>query len=78
MLSSNYLIKRDNCLERHPRQKGILSMCVGQVRQATLNEQAFWLLLRLKSNCTLPWNGKEFGLLAQVRPARIATAQDLR
>ena len=53
-------------------------MRVGVVRQATLNEQAFWLLLRLKSNCTLPWNGKEFGLLAQVRPARIATAQDLR
>ncbi|GEM_PF-5336129 len=25
-------------------------MCVGPVRQATLNEQAFWLLLRLKSN----------------------------
>jgi hypothetical protein len=34
--------------------KAFLSMCVGLVRQATLNEQAFWLLLRLKSNCILP------------------------
>jgi hypothetical protein len=41
MLSSNYLLQRDNWLERHPRQKGILFMSVGIVRQATLNEQAF-------------------------------------